>query len=96
MLPTNYLVVLLVVFFSVYIWLSFWVKNFVYMDAHQVFDEMCDWKVSPVIFEVELYTCVSPLIFEVEQYMCIITSDICIWLNRANHIKHTENETIDI
>ena len=79
------------------------------MDAHQVFDEMCDWKVSPVIFEVELYTCVSlvifevelymcvsPVIFEVEQYMCIITSDISIWLNRANHIKHTENETIDI
>lgn len=55
MLPTNYLVVLLVVFFSVYIWLSFWVKSFVYMDAHQVFAEMCEWKVSYVCITSDIW-----------------------------------------
>jgi hypothetical protein len=88
MLPTNYLDVLLDVYFSVYIWLSFWVKIFVYMDAHQMFDEICEWKVS--------YVCITSDIWSWTVYMCIITSDIWIWLNRANHIKHTENETIDI
>ena len=46
---------LLVVFFSVYIWLRFWEKSFVYMDAHQVFAEMCEWKVSYVCITSDIW-----------------------------------------
>ena len=50
-----YMCVSPVIFFSVYIWLRFWEKSFVYMDAHQVFAEMCEWKVSYVCITSDIW-----------------------------------------